>query len=224
MADSLLLAENCHVRAAASYTLLQVSDRAEDALKSAQALAAMLGLAGLCLQSEESRLAEQGCLIISSLLLRGLGHQTNHGLSECLANIGQHLLSLTDSDCPTVRPGSAVRQLAFTALSDLIEPQRAEWLNTALSRIMRRLDLLVVATEPSSGQNNDISFNSSILNSIILRLERDEVLVLAAEILQVISKMFDHQQHHGDALLLLRALVDQLGELLIKRCLWSPTL
>ena len=215
VADSLLLAENCHVRAAASYTLLQVSDRAEDALKSAQSLAAMLGLAGLCLQSEESRMAEQGCLIVSSLLLRGLGHQTNHGLTECLANVGQHLLSLTDIDCPTVRPGSALRQLAFTALSDLIEqePQRAEWLITALSRIMRRLDLLVVSTEPSSGQNNDISFNSSILNSIIPRLERDEVLALAAEILQVISKMFDHQQLHGDALLLLRALVDQLGEL-----------
>ena len=215
LADSLLQAENTHIRAAASYTLLQVSDRAEDALKSSQSQAAMLGLASACLQSEETRIAEQGCLVISNILLRALGEQSSHGLSECLGTIGHHLLSLTDIDSPTVRVGSAVRQLAFTALSDLIdqEAQHSDWLHTALPRIMRRLDLLV-SSEPSSGQNSDISFNSSILNSIILRLERAEVLTLAAEILQVISRMFDHQQLHVDALLLLRALVDQLGELI----------
>ena len=225
VAASLLEAENSHIRAAASYALLQVSDRAEDALKSAQSLSAMLGLACLCLQSEETRRAEQGCLIISNILLRALGDQTNPGLSESLGNIGQHLLSLTDVDSLTVRTGSAVRQLAFTALSDLIDQdaQRSQWLkNTALPRILRRLDLLV-STEPSSGQNIDISFNSSILNSIILRLDRAEVLTLAAEVLQVISKMFDHQQLHVDALPLLRALVDQLGELFSSEMFVVPT-
>ena len=154
-------------------------------------------------------MAEQGCLLVSNIL-RGLEDQSNQGHLECLGDISHHLLSLTDTDCLTARPGSSVRQLAFSALSDLIdqEGQWSDWLTTALPRLLQRLDLLV----SSSGLNIDISFNSSILNSSILRLDRAEVLAMAAETLTVISKMFDHQPLHEDALLLLRALVDQLGE------------
>ena len=209
VAASLLESDNSHIRTAASYTLLQVSDRAEDTLKSAQSVAAMTGLACVCLQSEESRIAEQGCLVISNIT-SGLGAHT-----ESWANISQHLLSLTETGTESLpaRTGSSLRQLAFSALSDLIDQEGSQsaWLNTVAARLVRRLDLLL-SREQSSQQNIDISFNSSCLNSCIFRLDRAEVQALAAEVLPVICKMFDHQPLHEDALLLLRALVDQLGE------------
>ena len=80
-----------------------------------------------------------------------------------------------------------------------------------MASLLQRLDLLTSSQPPTAGQHGDISFNSSVLNSSILRLDRAEVLALAGETLAVISKMFDHQPLHEDALLLLRALVDQLG-------------
>ena len=195
LAHSLLEADNTQIRTAASYSLLQVSDRAEDTVKSSQSLSAMSGLACLCLQSEEARIAEQGCLVISNIL-RGLDLE---GHSECLGNISQHLLSLTEPDSLTARTGSSVRQLAFTALSDLIdqeEQRRPQWLSAAAPLLLQRLDLLV-SREPSSAQNIDISFNSSCLNSSIFRLDRAEVQAMAAEILQVICKMFDQPLHGG---------------------------
>ena len=76
--------------------------------------------------------------------------------------------------------------------------------------LLKRFEHLL-SSEASSALHIDISFNCSILNSIILSLERDVVLGLASEMLPVISKMFDHQQLHEDAILILRALVDQLG-------------
>ena len=69
----------------------------------------------------------------------------------------------------------------------------------------------MLSPETSSWLHVDISFNCSIFNSILLGLERETVLSLAPDILPLISKMFDLQQLHEDAILILRALVDQLG-------------
>ena len=210
-AETFLQNENSNIRNAASFLLFQVSDKAVDALNTVQSRSSMSGLACICLQSPETRMTEHGCLVISNII-RSLEKETNKEIPY-FVNILQHLLSLTDANTLT-GSNSSVRQLAFTALSDIIDQcqhQHLDLLRATVPVLLRRLELLLLI-ETNSQLNTEISFNSSILNSILPRLHRAEILQGSPEVLAVICKMFDHQELHEDSLQILRSLVDQLGQ------------
>ena len=214
MASSFLRDDNPSIRTAASYVLLQVSDRAADVVISRQTSAAVLGLASVCLQAQDPRLTEHGCLVTSNLLQSRPQLNTEEDL-RYIEPLLQHLLSVTDVDFLTANSSSSLRQLAFSALSDIVDHcshqhSQTHILKKYIPGLLERFHRLL-SPETSSWLHVDISFNCSIFNSILLGLERETVLSLAPDILPLISKMFDLQQLHEDAILILRALVDQLG-------------
>ena len=211
VAETFLQDDNSNIRRAASYVLMQVSDRAVDILNTYGATSSVSCLAGLCLQSPDHRMTEHGCLVISNLFRSQSKSEEKVPYIEALLH---QLLSVTDPDFLTSKnQNSSLRQVAFSALSDIIEycsHQQSETLKKSVPVLLKRFEHLL-SSEASSALHIDISFNCSILNSIILSLEREVVLGLASEMLPVISKMFDHQQLHEDAILILRAMIDHLG-------------
>lgn len=216
VAGKLLDDVSFQVRKATSWTISYVVEVLPEILKEPDILQIFMNL-NMCCLSKEAAIVEHACTTIATFipLVFTSDNILDPNSIRYFSVVLDRLVWLTDLNNPVAGSVATVRQVAFQALMELTThcPQECYHLleKTILIVLDRLQRLSLCSGETSSGVNITKSFLCATLNSLLLKIEPNNINLISDKVINVLLHLLQVIDVQEDALMAVSTMVELLG-------------